>query len=161
MDGSPRVVGTGVDMGADEVPLLAMPGTPDGLDLYALVNGAGDPLASTRAAGAGNLITARMRSATGSLVGGLPLFAARLYLTGNSFPVPGNGIWMDGQSVIVYGALSAAPFGFPGLPAEGLQFDFTVPAGLTGQTVRMQGLVTSINAANGFYATSNATEVTF
>jgi hypothetical protein len=68
---------------------------------------------------------------------------------------------MDGQSIVVYGSLSAPPFGFPGLSADGLHFDFTVPAGLSGQTVRMQGLVTSVNAANGVYATSNATEVTF
>jgi hypothetical protein len=161
LDGAPRIVGGIVDMGADEVPALSFPGTPDGLDLYAQINGSGDPLASVRSATVGSLLSVRMKSAAGSLVGGLPLLAARIYFTGNPFAVPGGGIWMDGQSVVFYGSLSAPPFGFPGLPSDGLQFDFTVPAGLTGQTVRMQGLVTSINASNGFYATSNATEITF
>jgi hypothetical protein len=91
----------------------------------------------------------------------LPLFAARLYFTGNSFPVPDGGIWLDSQSVIVYGELAAPPFGFPGLPPNGIEFNFTVPPGLAGRTVRMQGLVTSVNALNGMYATTNATEVTF
>jgi hypothetical protein len=161
IDGAPRFVGSAVDMGVDEVPTLSFPGTPDALDLYANVNGTGDPLASVRSANAGSLLSVRIKSSSGSLVGGLPLLAARLYFTGNPFAVPGGGIWMDGQSVVFYGSLSAPPFGFPGLPADGLQFDFTVPAGLTGQTVRMQGLVTSVNASNGLYATSNATEVTF
>ena len=160
LDGTPRLVGT-VDMGADEVPALTRPGTADGLDLYATINGAGDPLASTRSGSTGDLLTVRLRSATGSLVGGLPLLAARLYFTGNSFPVPGNGIWLDSQSMIVYGALSAPPFGFPGLPPAGLEFSFTVPTGLAGYTVRMQGLVSSVNALNGMFATTNATEISF
>jgi hypothetical protein len=161
LDGGPRIVAGVVDMGSDEVPAIALPGTPDGLDLYAVINGGGDPLASTRAATPGDLLSVTMKSSTGSLVGGLPLFAARLYFTGNSFAVPGGGIWMDSQSVIVYGTLSAPPFGFPGLPAGGLAFSFLVPPGLSGQTVRMQGLVTAATALNGMFATTNATEATF
>lgn len=160
-DGATRFIAPAVDIGADEVPVLIYPGTADGLDLYATVNSVGDPLASNRFAVVGNLLSVRMMSGSGSLVGGLPLLGARSYFTGNPFAVPGGGIWMDGQSIIFYGALSAPPFGFPGLPADGLQFVFTVPAGLAGQTVRMQGLVTSVNALNGIFATSNATEVTF
>jgi hypothetical protein len=161
LDGTTRVVGPAVDVGVDEIPSLAMPGTPDGLDLYAWINGAGDPLASTRSGLPGSVLTVTMKSSSGSLVGGLPLFAARLYFTGNPFSVLGGGIWLDGQSVIVYGALAAPPFGFPGLPQEGLDFTFLVPPGLAGHTVRMQGMVTAATAVNGIFATTNATEVTF
>ena len=160
IDGLPRIAGPLVDVGVDEIPIFARPGTPEGLDLYALVNHAGDPLASTRSAVAGNPLTVLMKSSAASLVGGNPLFAAELY-SNTSPPMTTPPISLDGLFFIVYGALSPAPFTVPGLPPDGLEFNFTVPSGLTGMTLRMQAFVQSMNAINGMFAASNATEVTF
>ena len=160
LDGLARIVGPLVDVGVDEIPALTFPGTADGLDLYAKVNGAGDPLASTRPAVVGNLLSVRFESTTGSLVGGVPLFAAELYPNGAPPTPVSPTVWLDLGCIFVYGTISAPPFGFPGLPPEGLTFSFTVPAGLANNTVRFQGFVFSPNALTGGLASSNATEVT-
>jgi hypothetical protein len=162
LDGTPRIQGGTVDMGSDEVPILAYPGTADGLDVYAWVNGAGDPLASTRAAATGAHVTVKLASSNGILVGGVPVVAAELYVNGSPPSPAPPAVWLDGLATIIYGSLAPAPpFSVPGLPASGLTFSFVVPAGLSGHTVRFQGAVTSVDALNGMFAVSNATEVSF
>ncbi len=161
IDGSPRLIGPGVDIGADEVPLDVHPGTTDSLDLYVTVATGGDPLAASRAAAAGALLRVLLKSPTGSMAGALPVLGGQLHPTGAPPVINTPGIWLEATAFIITGALPGSPFSAPGLPPAGLPVAFQVPPGLGGWTLRLQGFTSSAFAANSVFAASEALEVTF
>ncbi len=159
-DAGPRIVGPSIDMGGDEIPVLALPGSNEDVELYGYVNGGGDPLASSRAAAAGSIARLLMRSPGGSFIGTTPLVVGLLFPS-NTPPAHPAGlpqVWVSGPIFVLHGALGAPPFTVPGLSSAGLTFDFAVPPGLGGQTVRFQALVVSPSALNSAFAVTNATD---
>ena len=162
LDGSPRLVGP-VDMGADERPNPAFPGSGADLDLYAIVNSAGDPLASTVAAPIGSQLKVTLKSAGGTFVGAPVMIAGQLYATGSNlalnpaFPM----IQINGfGTVLMYSSVGGAAFTQPGLPSTGITLAYIIPPGLSGSTLRTQGFaVTPIAGPLGFIAT-DARDVT-
>ena len=157
LDGTPRVVGLAVDIGADEVPDIGFPGTADDLALFAWTNGVGDPLAPVRPLGAGDLAMFRFVSPAGSLTGTSPLIAAQFFPDWLPPTAPViAGVWLDAGAFVVFGASTGAPF--LGLPVDGIDGMWSVPPGLDGLRLRVQGFATTSLAANGLFAATNAVE---
>lgn len=165
MDGTPRIVGGVIDLGADEIPPSALPGSGEDLDLYGSVDGAGDPLASSRSAPPFSLVTLRFVSPGGTFTGLWPLGLAQLHATGAPLPPnPGLGevhVFLGAPFVPVFGSLTPPPFPSPGLPSGGVALTFQVPAGLAGTSLRAQGFVLTPQAGNGLYAATAAQDVDF
>ena len=153
-----------VDIGFDEVPQAALPGSGEDLDLYAAVNSAGDPLASVVSAAAGDTLTVRFRSPGGRFDGAPPLLVGQVFTGGGPTSPPGfPEIHLDGGpgSLIMFGQVGGSPFGAPGLPSAGVSLQYQIPPGLPSVTLRMQCFVTSFLALNGVFATSDAKEALF
>lgn len=162
-DGSPRIVGT-IDMGADEVPVLNLPGTGDDLELYTWIDGGGDPLASSHSASAGTTVTFTMKSPGGTLNGALPLLAGEFFMP--AFPPIGlvtyPYVHLDaGLAFLIAGSFDASPFTSPGLDPNGITITTLVPPGLGGFGVRLQGFVVTPFVNNGLFAVSNAHDILF
>ena len=164
LDGLPRVVGPTIDRGADEAPIATLPGTNEDLDLYADVDGLGDPLASTTTALATSNLNVLLRSPAGTFVGSQPLIAGELFTTG----VPPIGLVAIPQihldavgSFVIYGVPGAGPFTAPGLPSSGVALTFLVPPGLSGLSLRLQGFGVTPIAVNGVFAVTSARDIVF
>lgn len=163
LDGTARIVGT-IDIGADEVPPLALPGSNDDLELYVRLNGDGDPLASTHAAPAGTTVTFTMKSPGGTLNGAVPLLAGEFFMP--AFPPMGlvsyPYVHLDnGLAFLIAGSFGASPFASPGLEPAGISITTLVPIGLGGFGIRLQGLAVTPFASNGLFAASNAHDILF
>lgn len=162
IDGGARQVGV-VDMGADEQPLAGLPGTAEDLDLYALANGAGDPLATTINTPAGTHLYMQLRSPGGTFIGAEPLIAGQVFLTG--FPPAGlvayPAVHIDNTAFLIYSAPGVGTFMAPGLDPAGVSLNFIIPPGLTGATLRAQGLALTAIAANGLFAVTDARDLVF
>lgn len=160
-DGLPRISGGTVDIGAFEVPDALFPSTNEPLALYAWTNGTGNPHASVRPVAPGDLETFLFISPGGALNGTMPLIAAQFFpdwLPPTAPILP--GLWLDAGAFIVYGGLPTTPFFF-GLPAAGVSGSWSVPPGLQGLRLRIQGFVSTPFAANGLFASTNAVELDF
>ena len=164
LDGLPRVVGPTIDRGSDEAPIATLPGTNEDLDLYATVDGVGDPLATTTVAPALSNLNVLLRSPGGGFTGSQPLIAAQLFPTG----MPPLGLVAIPQvhldavgSFVVFGVPGAGPFGAPGLPQSGIAMTFLVPPGLSGTSLRLQGFGVASIALNGVFAVTNARDLVF
>lgn len=163
IDGSPRIVGT-IDMGADEVPVLTLPGSGDDLDLYTWLDGTGDPLATTHSAPAGTTVTFTMKSPGGTLNGALPLLAGEFFMP--AFPPMGLVAYPfvhldNGLAFLIAGSFGAGPFASPGLDPDGITITTLVPTGLGGFGVRLQGFAVTPFVSNGLFAASNAHDILF
>ena len=162
LDGAPRLVGP-IDIGADERPNPAFPGSGADLDLYVRINGAGDPLASTVAGPSGSQLGVQLRSPGGTLVGVPVMIAGQLYVTGSVLPLnpafPMIQINAFG-TVLLYSTVGGAAFSQPGLSAAGVSLAYLIPPGLAGATLRLQAFaVTPLVGPLGFVAT-DARDVT-
>ncbi len=163
IDGAARVVGSAVDMGCDEIPASTLAGSGEDLDLYLRVNGAGDPLATSRNAPAGSQVTLVLRSPGGAFTGTPPVVAGYLYPTGSPPPpLPGFPyIHYSGGVFLMAGALSPSPFSVPGLAPGGLRLDYSIPGGLSGATLRVQAVAVTGAAANTVFAATDAHDIVF
>ena len=161
LDGTPRITGAAVDIGADEVPVALLPGSGDDLDLYSWLNSTGDPMNSLKNATQGDLISLRFRSPGGILSGTAPWLLAQLYTSGSPpAGIPGLPVYVDiFSSLTLFGGLQVGPFTAPGLPPTGVDLHFQVPLGLNGFTLRSQGAAISPSAVNGLFATTNAHDI--
>ncbi len=164
LDGTPRIQGLSIDMGADEVPTPPRAGSNEDLDLYNWINSVGDPQAPMIAAPSSSLLTVRLQSPGGTFNGLAPLIAGEFYPSSTS---PGSLAGFPyvhlTQGIIIFaGSIGIpAPFTVPGLPAGGLTLSYQVPAGLSGNTLRIQGFVNAATAVNGLFAATAAHEIAF
>ena len=161
-DGTARIVGAAIDVGADEFPSQQFPGSAEDLDIYVKVNGEGDPLASQALAALGDLVHVLVRTPGGTFAGTSFLLAGEVGPTGYQPYVdpffPYVHLYPT-QAFILAGDTYGGPFAVPGLPPQGMNLYYQIPAGLAGYTVRLQGFAVTTLAANGIFACSNARDV--
>ena len=163
LDGTPRLVGQ-VDIGADERPNAAFPGSGVDLDLYAIIGNAGDPLTSTVNAPIGSLLTVRLMSHGSTYVGMPFMIAGQLYATGTppalnpAFPMIQINAF---GTVLLYSSVGGAPFSQPGLAPTGLALYYAIPPGLVGNTLRLQAFVVSPLVGPLGFVTTAARDVAF
>ena len=162
LDGSPRQVGQ-IDMGSDERPTATLPGSGADLDLYARIDGGGDPLATTVAGPAGSELGVVLRSPGGTYVGAPVMIAGQLFATGAppalnaAFPMIQINAF---GTVLLYSTVGGAPFSQPGLSNLGVSLFYLIPPGFAGATLRLQAFaVTPFAGPLGFVAT-DARDVT-
>lgn len=160
MDGTARLVGAAVDLGADEVPVPALPGTGEDLGVFVWASGGGDPEASMIAPAAGQIVRVGLASPGGSFTGTPALLLAQVFSSVSPpAPVPGHpALHIDVAAPFgtLFGSLAPAPFPAPGLPSSGIFFETQAPAGLAGTSVRLQGFAFSSLAGNTLYAATSA-----
>lgn len=139
------------------------PGTGEQFVLLTGVNGPANN-APVKQATAGNTLAIAFNSPNNQFVGSAPVLVAQVFQ--NQFPPLGIGAYPSihvdpGLAVIVFnGASMPGGFVLP-LPVGGLQFLYSVPAGLVGFTLRVQALAVTPTAANGFFAATNAHDFVF
>jgi len=151
-EGDGRVVGPAPDMGADEFDVL--PGTREDFTLALTINGIADPAVSPVAGPAGAFASKTLRSPQGTLANDFTV----LLLEPWTPPIPPlPSLAFPGLQLPV-----TAPW-FAVLPsgvgAAGTTVANTVPPGLAGLAVRLQGVVVSLAAKNGSYAATAARDV--
>lgn len=159
-EGDPRVLGAGVDLGADEVGAAPFPGTAEDLRLETEVNAEGNVLGPVKQIAGGEIVTIALRSPGGTFDSAIPFLAAQPFATGNP-PVgslPGVHIGLSGFVFVVHG-LGAGPLGPLLLPPGGIEVMVAIPPGLAGTSILVQGLVLGTSAQNGVYATTDAHEL--
>jgi hypothetical protein len=151
-EGDPRVVGPAPDMGADEFDVL--PGTREDVTLALTINGIADPAVSPVAGPAGAFASKTLRSPQGTLANDVTVLLLEPWtppippLPSLAFPglqLPVTAPW--------FAVLPA------GVGAAGATVSNVVPPGLVGIAVRLQGVVVSLAAKNGSYATTAARDV--
>jgi hypothetical protein len=142
--------------------VASFPGTGEDLVLFSSVGA--NPLTAgpgfdSKLATTGDQISLQMKSVSGIFVGSTPFLVANVHQTGQALPVFGSGIQVNFASAIylINGAVPA-PF-TPLLPMDGLTFDFAVPPGLVGTSLRLQPVAVSPLALNGLYATGDGHEI--
>ena len=164
IDGGNRLVGPRVDIGADEVPVAALPGSNEDLEMHSwIVGGNEDPNDTIVPLVAGDVLALRLTSAGDTFVGTPPLVAGQSYTTGTPPLSPLPGIHLDGFGgiTIVYGDPSGAFLMGPSLPFGGVILVYSVPPGLSGFSFRLQGFAVTSLAANGMYAVTEAHDLKF
>ena len=139
------------------------PGTNEDFTLLTAINGTPNSTPQKQAT-AGNILSILLISSGGAFNGSAPILVAQGYL--NGFPPFGIAgfpyIHVDpvGALVVFNGAQLPGGYVLP-LPAGGLPFQYSVPVGLVGYTLRLQGLALSAAAGNGAFAASHAHDIVF
>ena len=158
LDGHPRILDFGPDMGSDEhAPLL--PGSNEDFSISSTVNGEGSEL-QVKSAQGGDLVTTQLVSPLGGFDGALPILVAQAFPTGFG-PGPVFGfpeVHVDPQlTILVFDGGNPV---FP-LPPGGFTLGpGTLPPGLlVGLTLRLQGFALSSSATNGFFAATRADDL--
>ncbi|MCA9319507.1 MAG: hypothetical protein KDB53_02170 [Planctomycetes bacterium] len=134
-------------------------GSGEDFVMETLVNGLGDPAHGHKSTVAGNLISVSFRSPGGFFDGTVPLLIAQTFPTGSWLATSAYypALRMDIlQLVLIFDGQVASPVGPWLLPPCGITANFFVPMWLEGTTVRFQALVASSNAANLFFASTDA-----
>ncbi len=143
------------------LPAPPAPGTADGLVILSGVNAA--PLtgfgSELKSAGGGDLLTLRLDAPFFSYTGGLAFFGVQIVGAADPFvnPLSFPELWID-PFAPSYLAL------FPSLdplPSGGTMFAATLPPGLAGLAIVVQGVVISPATRNGAYSMPDAHRVTF
>lgn len=166
IDGDPRVLGTGPDMGSDE--RFELPGSGEDLELFLTIDGAKLDQTPGVTIYAGQIAVTKIWDGgfipfVGKPFVGHPmLFALQPYPSG---PPMGLNPFLLG-SVMDPNLPGISLFGFGGGPLgpmilapSGMDVAFQIPPGLEGTTVRLQGYVISPNAANGVWAGTNGIDL--
>lgn len=162
LEGNPRILGAAPDLGADEYA-PSYPGTGEDLLLETWVAGEGASTAIKPAAG-GQSLALRMTSPAGTFLGAVPIVAATFYPNAAPpAPIPGfPAIHIDlANFFLLVDGSAPPPFFVAALAPAGVGLGFTVPPGLAGFTLRIQGAAFTPLAANSAYATTDAHELRF
>jgi hypothetical protein len=152
VDGDPRVVGPGIDIGADEWDGLV--GTREDLVLELTVDEVAQPAVVTSVAGANDAVAVRVRSPGGAFAADCTLLVADGWLPPVP-PVPPAGL--PGLHVSI-GAFWLALYP-TGVGAPGEVVGAVVPSGIGGFALRFQAIALSPAAQNGVYATTAARDL--
>ena len=161
IDGLPRVVGPGMDVGADESDCAGLSGTGEDFVLETLVNGAGDPDLCAKVLAPGDFLSVRFLSPTGTFWFEVPILGGQVFLTSGPplgtlsvFPVV-----LLPAATIFYDGFTPTPLGPTGLGPGGIALAYKIPAGTSGLTVRFQAYVVSAMSNNGFIAATAGHEI--
>lgn len=152
--GRPRVVGGRMDMGAHEYA-SPLGGTPGGLHLSSTVDGMGAGLDAKVAPAGDDLIVALVDF--GSILGGaVPVLLGQVFLDGTPpAGVPAYSYRLDPAHTSIFWDGNAQPG--PLIGATPIVFGpATVPPGLDGLVLRLQGFALTPAAVNGFFASTRA-----
>ena len=148
------------------LPPPSYPGSGEDLRLQTGVNGPAAPFDVSTAV-AGDSLALRLDSPMATFNNAPPVIFAQVFLTGfapvspsgfpsihiDPFAVPGPFLIFDG---------TAGSFAFFGLPSSGLEFFFpSLPPGLTGFSLMIQGLSVTSAAANHIFAVTDGHEIQF
>jgi hypothetical protein len=162
LDGSPRLVGLAVDIGADEY-LAPLPGTLDPLRLVTRVNGAGAEL-TTKSAPAGSTLALHFEALATPLQSAVGLVLGNVVPASTPIvPTPGlPGLQLDlAQAVFFVGGTVPPPFGLEYLGPNGIARAYLVPPGLQGLRLRLQGVALGPMTQSGFLAFTDGQELFF
>jgi hypothetical protein len=114
-----------------------------------------------KSAPSGSLVILESRSPAGSLNSALLVVGFNLLPTG-AFPPPDPVFQLFNVHLRPgFGLISIGGFLFPAVLPGGTEFSFTVPPGLTGLSLLIQGAVLTPLAANGILVATNAHEIQF
>ena len=151
-DGDPRVVGSAPDIGIDEFE--ALPGTREDLTLAVLVDGVEPDTTPEAQALAGQSIEAVLGSPAAVFATTTVAFLGEIWFP--PFPPPSPSGFPEvhvSTSAVVLASL-------PGVgPATAITA--TIPPGLAGLTVRLQGFASYSGGINGIFAASAARDIVF
>ena len=149
-----------------DVDLGCLEGSLEDLALTATVHGAGgvtSPYADApqQSAAPGDFVQVDLESPNGTFWFTPPLVLADLHLNGQGKPGDVDEVHIDltGQAYILHNGLPNSGLGSQLLSPGGLSLAIQIPPGLVGATVRVQGFVISLAAANGFASYSNAIDI--
>lgn len=158
-EGSPRIAGAALDMGAYEYT-APLPGTGEGLGLDTTVDGFGAGLGAKIGYG-GSELAATLVDDLGNLGGSVPV------LLGAVFPdtmppagLPAWDLWLDPATLAVFHDGNATPGPTIG-PTPIAWGPVCLPSGLDSLTLRLQAFALTPSAANGFFAASRAVDIVF
>ncbi len=154
-EGDPRVVGPAPDIGADEFDLL--PGTREDFTLALTINGVADPAVTPVAGPAGALASKSLRSPQGTLANDFTVLLLEVW-TPPVPPLP-SAAYPGLQLPVTAPWFVVLPSGVGAAGSNIANIANVVPPGLSGMVVRLQGVVVSLAAKNGSYATTAARDV--
>lgn len=149
-----RAIAGILDLGALERAGATPLGSGEDLLLSTSTNAQLDPAAALKVALGPSSLGVQLSSPAGTFVGAAPLLAAQLFPTFLPPPaVPGFPyVHLDLLTTFpLWSAAAVAP--------AGNSASFSIPAGLAGQSLRMQLFVVSPLAANGYFAVSDPRDV--
>lgn len=160
-DGEPRILGTSVDIGADEFASL-LTGTGEDFVMISLINGSGNPNSGQKIVHGGDIAEFRFWSPNGTFNFAAPLLVAQATAFGAPDPPSPMGfptIHVNPfGAVIIYNSIGG-PLGPAVLPPSGITLNFAVPVYMANFDVRVQAMVGSNQAANGILASSDCHEL--
>lgn len=152
LDGEPRVIDSATDMGADEY--LRM-GTPDDLRLTTQVNASGFAFSATKTPAVNDQVSVAITSPGGTYDGDPVLLVGQIYAVAD--PPIANVfypfVFIDTQDPFTLDVIPSLS------PLLGATFTFTVPAGVSGQVIRVQAFAVNPSAANGIFAATAAHDI--
>ena len=160
IDGDPRIVFAGPDMGADEIASPFLSGSGEDLALEVLVNGV-----QAIQLAAGDALSIRIHSPNGTFDGTPPVIAAQIFPNGS----PPSGwpglpeVHLDpGSLVFLFLETSFGPLGPVVIPPGGFTLAYSLPASMPGYSIRIQGFAFGpLAAVNGLFAATGAHDLVF